>query len=314
MLNRKDLFELIETTLLQMNLTGAVIEKDYYVTYVIQALSGIENENFRLVFAGGTCLAKAHRIVNRMSEDVDFKIQIKNNQIFSRSALSKKLKEFRSQINSVIDNLNLTTIENIPRNEGKYQKVLLEYPYLYSPTKTLRPNILLEFTFANIRFPIENLLIKTIIEDNLNNINLYSSQNTRCISVDETAIEKWVGLTRRVSAIERNRHPEDEALIRHLYDLNYIHHANKINDNLFKLAKDTVIEDAKQFKNQHPEYASDPTSEIIRSIDILRTKSYWKENYNTFVQNMVFEPSSAPEYENALSVVEDISNKVLALL
>jgi predicted nucleotidyltransferase component of viral defense system len=57
MLNKKDLRDLIETTLLNIKLTGAVIEKDYYVTQVIHALSDIQNEYFRLVFAGGTCLA-----------------------------------------------------------------------------------------------------------------------------------------------------------------------------------------------------------------------------------------------------------------
>lgn len=54
-----------------------LVEKDY-----------TENEYFRLVFAGGTCLAKAHKIVKRMSEDVDFKIQLKSiRKIFSKNFL-----------------------------------------------------------------------------------------------------------------------------------------------------------------------------------------------------------------------------------
>lgn len=74
-----------ETLLQYINETGevlgldeAVIEKDYYVTQVIHTLSNIENDYFRLVFCGGTCLAKAHKLVQRMSEDVDFKIQLKS--------------------------------------------------------------------------------------------------------------------------------------------------------------------------------------------------------------------------------------------
>ncbi len=69
---------LIDETGVALDLPSAVIEKDYYVTQVIHVLSDTENEYFRLVFAGGTCLAKAHKIVKRMSEDVDFKIQLKN--------------------------------------------------------------------------------------------------------------------------------------------------------------------------------------------------------------------------------------------
>lgn len=117
MLNKKDLRDLIETTLLNIKLTGAVVEKDYYVTQVIHALSDMQNEYFRLVFAGGTCLAKAHRIVDRMSEDIDFKIQIKNNQNFSRSRLIKELKEFREQIKSLLVITGLATIEKYsPKN------------------------------------------------------------------------------------------------------------------------------------------------------------------------------------------------------
>ena len=72
MLDDKELRELISVTKPHINITETVIEKDYYVTQVIHALSGIENDFFRLIFAGGTCLAKAHKIVKRMSEDVDF--------------------------------------------------------------------------------------------------------------------------------------------------------------------------------------------------------------------------------------------------
>jgi predicted nucleotidyltransferase component of viral defense system len=85
-----------ETILRQINDTGellgldeTVIEKDYYVTQVIHTLSNVENENFRLVFCGGTCLAKAYKLVQRMSEDVDFKIQLKLNDDCSKSFLKK---------------------------------------------------------------------------------------------------------------------------------------------------------------------------------------------------------------------------------
>ena len=81
------LLELITATGEMLDLRGAVIEKDYYVTQVIHALAEVENDYFRLIFCGGTCLAKAHKVVSRMSEDVDFKIQFKQlNAGFSKGA------------------------------------------------------------------------------------------------------------------------------------------------------------------------------------------------------------------------------------
>lgn len=311
MLNKKDLRELIETTLLNIKLTGAVIEKDYYVTQVIHALSDIQNEYFRLVFAGGTCLAKAHRIVDRMSEDIDFKIQIKNNENVSRSRLIKELKEFRAQIKSSLVVPGLAAIEDVARNEGKYQRIILKYPYTYPMSPTLRPNLLLEFTLSDIRLSVENLPVKTIIEEALKETSLFTSPATPCISVDETAIEKWVGLTRRVIAIERNYHPDDSALVRHVYDLNSIKEANRINDNFFTLAKAVVVSDAKQFKNQHPEYSLNPGEEIQESLMLLKNKPIWKEHYQTFLAEMVYDSSTAIEYEKAIATIEDISARVV---
>ncbi len=70
LLNQNQLKELVSVTAETLSIRyPSIIEKDYYVTRVINALSSVENEYFRLIFAGGTCLAKAHKIVKRMSED-----------------------------------------------------------------------------------------------------------------------------------------------------------------------------------------------------------------------------------------------------
>lgn len=91
MLNEQ-LLDLISATGELLDLENSVVEKDYFVTQVIHSLSKIENEYFKLVFCGGTCLAKAHKIVSRMSEDVDFKIQFKKTDAnFSKTRYLKEL-------------------------------------------------------------------------------------------------------------------------------------------------------------------------------------------------------------------------------
>lgn len=98
MLDEK-LLRLIGATSEVLGLEDVVIEKDYYVTQIIHALSDLENDFFRLVFSGGTRLAKAHKIVKRMSEDVDFKIHIKKVEgNFSKTRFLKELKQFRALI------------------------------------------------------------------------------------------------------------------------------------------------------------------------------------------------------------------------
>lgn len=121
-----------------LELDESVIEKDYYVTQVIHALSNLENETFRLVFCGGTCLAKAHKLVKRMSEDVDFKVQLKIRENFNKSRLKKELKEFRSQIRSRLVVLDLSVTNDVARNEGRYHQITLKYPYSFAIGSTLR--------------------------------------------------------------------------------------------------------------------------------------------------------------------------------
>lgn len=306
------IFQSVEATANILDLPESVIEKDYYVTQVIQALSSIENEYFRLVFCGGTCLAKAHKIVQRMSEDVDFKIQRKpTTNDFSKSHMLRELKAFRLELQSNFVIPNLTASDPVVRNEGKYSRVEFFYPSEYTPNTTLRPHILFEFTLSNIRCDVVGCTVKTLMEDTFPGLSLFPERQTHCVAVHETAIEKWVGLTRRIVAIERGYHHDDQSLIRHVYDLNAIESAKPITEDFLMLAKEVVLNDAQQFKNQNPEYAANPVEEINRSLEFLRTKSLWRERYYDFIENMVFNPDLATEYDKAINVIADLSKRVI---
>lgn len=124
MLDKKFL-KLVNKTSECLDLDEAVVEKDYYVTKVICSIASLEDEYFRLVFCGGTCLSKAHKLVKRMSEDVDFKMVIKDKSLFlSKNKLLKALKSFRSKIIDALSKLSdVSIVENAVRNEGKYLRI-----------------------------------------------------------------------------------------------------------------------------------------------------------------------------------------------
>src|SRR6202040_2131223 len=52
----------------------ALVEKDFYVVKALTAIAAIDTAPLRLVFGGGTALSRAHRLVRRMSEDIDLRI------------------------------------------------------------------------------------------------------------------------------------------------------------------------------------------------------------------------------------------------
>jgi predicted nucleotidyltransferase component of viral defense system len=308
----KSIQSLVIETSETLELDPAIIEKDYYVTQALSILSDIQDDHSALVFAGGTCLAKAHRLVNRMSEDIDFKFR-KNAGLegLSKNAYLKTLKTFRDRIVSSLEKIPDMKIATSVRNEGQYLRVNLEYTPAFAPNLQLRPHLLVEFTSSSLRLPTQILPVNTLIQDTLGEtVNLNSCLLT-CISAEETAAEKWVGLTRRIAASERGYYQEDTTLVRHIYDLASINSAYPLSDNFFTVIQEVVLNDGKQFKNQYPEYFVDPLQEVQYSLNLLRNKPEWKKYYNDFLNTMVYAKEDVNHaYEQALDLLENLSAKI----
>lgn len=52
----------------------ALVEKDFHVVKALAAIAAVNTAPLGLVFGGGTALARAHRLIRRMSEDIDLKV------------------------------------------------------------------------------------------------------------------------------------------------------------------------------------------------------------------------------------------------
>ena len=58
----------------RMGLSGAIVEKDFWVCWVLKQLFSIQAFSGRLLFKGGTSLSKIFRAINRFSEDIDLAV------------------------------------------------------------------------------------------------------------------------------------------------------------------------------------------------------------------------------------------------
>ena len=96
--------------------------------------------------------------------------------------------------------------------------------------------------------------------------------------------------------------------------MNAIIQTEKLNSNFIKLAKTIVINDGKQFKNQHSEYALNPKAEIRESLALLKDKPIWKERYEEFIEGMVYDTTNVFPYDQAMRVLEGMSVNILASL
>ena len=89
MQNKKEIEEQINAVSKITKLSPYVIEKDMLVTNAISIVCAISSEIYDLIFQGGTSLAKAYRILERMSEDCDFRIRFKGSDSISKEKMRK---------------------------------------------------------------------------------------------------------------------------------------------------------------------------------------------------------------------------------
>ena len=86
--NDKSLFEqVILRVSKDTAIEASIIEKDYYVTLVLQRIVA---QQPNIIFKGGTSLSKCYKLINRFSEDIDLNI---DTETHPTEGHRKKLKE-----------------------------------------------------------------------------------------------------------------------------------------------------------------------------------------------------------------------------
>lgn len=309
-----DLQDLIEICSDKIGLPGVFIEKDFYLTQALHMISDINNPYFSLVFHGGTALAKAHKIVERMSEDCDFRIHASPDFLaLNKSQRRNMLHSYRHEMLAYFKKNGFNILEEgrNTRDQGNYFTFNLQYYFLYPANKILRPHIQLEFMVVDSRLPTLECPVTTLIRQTLGESIDHKIKTLTCVSVNETAAEKWVALTRRVANAMRcpDKFP-DPTLVRHIYDLYCIQQKQGINQTSYSLIDELVKEDAIRYKNQNINYVQDPVSEIKWSLSLLTENKEWAKNWDNFMQSMVYSETK-PDYKTALGHLAKISQPIL---
>jgi predicted nucleotidyltransferase component of viral defense system len=66
--------DLIEAIAAELVVDASLIEKDWYAMRIIAVVATVQHPTMRLVFSGGTSLSKGYGLIQRFSEDIDFKV------------------------------------------------------------------------------------------------------------------------------------------------------------------------------------------------------------------------------------------------
>lgn len=209
-----------------LDIADVLIEKDYWVTY---SLKNLVNSDYAksVVFKGGTSLSKAHKIIQRFSEDIDLAVIVAEGE--NGNAIKNKIKEIEQACSRLFTEIE---VQGKTSKGSKFRKTVWEYPKisLGGEYGDAGEQILLEVNSFTIPEPHEDKMIESLIAEFLRSkgredqIKEYDLEPFKIsvLSSDRTTIEKISAITKG-SYTSKENYDVLAKNIRHFYDLTKIH-------------------------------------------------------------------------------------------
>jgi predicted nucleotidyltransferase component of viral defense system len=322
-----------------LKLPISIAEKDIHVTDLLKGLSnvvvehgGFQNLDKRreptrpdteivLVFCGGTCLSKAHRLIGRMSEDIDIKVFLKPpaTPLSLKFGRRSRLKVLHESVLRVFQRLDLPLINSEGRrnphvrDQYRYCRIGAGYQSAYEPHTSLRSELQLELIERPPLLPFGKRAFG-YLHENLTGLPQTSEVSINCISVSEAVAEKVLSLLRRCAWKWRGYQEGkmDQALVRHIYDVARIaESASGTLQEAQEIFGALVEKDRAEFEGRNPEFDAKPIQVLQETLAQAKTHRELQARYEDTLLPLVYEPSS-PSYAEAFSIFESVASGFLS--
>ncbi len=261
-------------------LPPTILEKDLLIVKTLGLLQSFDWGECVAVFCGGTSLSKGYGLIEQMSEDIDFKLLLpqstsQNQAREGRRKLRRELAEYLCMAGFGMEK------DPVVKNEGCYFCLSLGYQSRFPELEVLRSELKLEF---NVCTPLLNAL--TVFK-------LWTPQ--------ETLVEKVVAFLRRTASWQDNGWPkkrplppDDERLVRHLYDVQQLLLQPGANDPKAKAKRKQLFQriienDRKQLRQRDPIFQKNPTERLGSSLEQLHAySSDFEKLYDRVLEELVW--------------------------
>jgi hypothetical protein len=276
----------IEDAAIELGVDPAFIEKDWYVVQALLLITQPTGDYFQLVFGGGTSLSKGFQLIERFSEDIDFRVVTKDpTNPVSKSAGKKQRSLFRDQLIANIEQ-GFGPVKNLKsRNENNKVSWLIEYPTQFQTALSLRPQILVELVFDKPpQIAIELQPIHSMIAS-LKNTGPEVTE-LACVSPLETAADKVAALSWRVTTRGDQNDEPDRTLVRHLHDLAALYDRVHNEPLFFRRAIEQVAVDGKRAETLGAELSVSDRLQLC--YQQLTNDTRYQQEYTDFVSGMFF--------------------------
>ncbi len=297
--------EEINDVAIELGVHPSFVEKDWYAVQVLGLIVSYTAEGGKAVFSGGTSLSKGYGLIQRFSEDMDFKVQ-------SRVGLSRKArKDYRAGMIDFISSQHELVVDDnslISRNESQFFSFNIAYPQRQELDQSLRPFLKLEFSFLNPALPTEVCSIRSFIS------HLKKGEADaviHCVSPVETAADKFSALVWRVLSKDRSADrgsiKNEPEMIRHLHDLCALEKYTTDSDFL-KIVMSNYNHDKKRGGLAGKYALQDAVEQALTN---LKNDKLYVGEYERFVEAMSYAPDNERiDYVSALAALGRIIGRV----
>ncbi len=278
----------------------------------------------QLVFAGGTCLSKAHGLIERMSEDIDIKIVL--GEVPSGYALPKgqsdraRLGDIQTKVCAQLESIGftLTVVEEesnpVSRDNRRYYCLAVDYgPEFMDISGVLRPQLKVELIHRHPKLNQQMLDFGYLVDRFIGRESVERVQ-VPCISIAETLAEKVLSLLRRCAWYwdGYQRGDFDTALVRHIYDVWRINTSlPEAVDKAGEVFEALVLEDVKEFEGQNPDFDAAPYAILRRTLVRAATDDGLRKNFDQRLAPLLF-AKDKPTFDVCFSSFNAVAKTLLS--
>ena len=221
--DRKLFRQALQYTADQLQIAPIFIEKDYWVTYALQAIFShpIGGET---VFKGGTALSNCFKIIDRFSEDIDLVVLKREGE--SSSKLTGKIKTVGEAVSKYLPEIQ---VENVTHKMGMNRKTAHTYNKEFTGEYgQVRDVIIIEATWLGYFEPYTVKSINSFVGDMMLATGQEKlAQEHGIVPFDVRVLEPIRTLCEKIMSLVRFSYSDDpidnlKKKIRHTYDIHQL--------------------------------------------------------------------------------------------
>lgn len=328
--NPKERLQLLDIASAEKALPRQAIEKDWWVTMVLEALSQTRYSHL-LSFKGGTSLSKGWRLIERFSEDIDIALKREerfaitdttNNQLAKvrRKARHYIVRELPDELTDILGRMGIVDFTVEPELTRKKNETVIDLradtdpSVIYVNYRTVLPDISeympprvkIEISCRSMNEPVENKSIRSFISEVRPKAEDVVVQFNTVVPT-RTFLEKMFLLHEEF----QKEKPRSKRMSRHLYDL------EKIMDTPFG---ETALKDKELYEEivRHrsvftPIDGVDYTTHAPQTINFIPPQQFmdkWNEDYAMLTNEFLYYNGERLSFEHLMNRIRELLERV----